>query len=76
VGNARIGVIRGEQMKGKQIMAVKINKEKCTGCGICVDICPVEAISMEDDKAKIDTEKCVDCGQCVEQCPNEAISMP
>ena len=57
-------------------MAVQINQEKCTGCGLCVEICPVEAISMEDDKAKIDAEKCVDCGQCVEECPNEAISMP
>jgi len=57
-------------------MAVKINQEKCTGCGLCVEVCPVEAISMEDDKAKIDAEKCVDCGQCVEECPNEAINMP
>jgi len=57
-------------------MAVQINQEKCTGCGLCVEVCPVEAISMEDDKAKIDAEKCVDCGQCVEECPNEAINMP
>ncbi len=57
-------------------MAVQINQEKCTGCGLCVEVCPVEAISMEDDKAKIDAEKCVDCGQCVGECPNEAISMP
>jgi len=41
-----------------------------------VDACPVEAISLENDKAKVDAEKCVDCGQCVEECPNEAIKMP
>jgi len=57
-------------------MAVQINGEKCTGCGLCVDVCPVEAISLENDKAKIDAEKCVDCSQCVEECPNEAIRMP
>ena len=57
-------------------MAVQINQEKCTGCGLCVEVCPVEAISMADDKAKIDAEKCVDCGQCVGECPNEAINMP
>jgi len=57
-------------------MAVQIGGEKCTGCGLCVDACPVEAISLENDKAKVDAEKCVDCGQCVEECPNEAIKMP
>ena len=57
-------------------MAVQIDGAKCTGCGLCVDACPVEAISLENDKAKVDAEKCVDCGQCVEQCPSEAIRMP
>ncbi|MBU0714327.1 MAG: 4Fe-4S binding protein [Verrucomicrobia bacterium] len=57
-------------------MAVQIDGEKCTGCGLCVDACPVEAISLENDKAKVDAEKCVDCGQCVEECPNEVIRMP
>ena len=57
-------------------MAVQIDGEKCTGCGLCVDACPVEAISLENDKAKVDAGKCVDCGQCVEECPNEAIRMP
>ncbi len=56
-------------------MAAKIDKEKCTGCGICVDACPQEAISLKDI-AETDAEKCTDCGTCVEECPNDAISMP
>ncbi len=56
-------------------MAVEINNEKCTGCGQCVDVCPVEAITMNDDKAKIDQETCIECGACVSECPNEAIEM-
>jgi len=56
-------------------MAAQVDKEKCTGCGICVDACPQEAITV-DDFAKIDADKCVDCGACVEECPNDAISMP
>ena len=56
-------------------MAATVDEEKCTGCGICVDACPQEAITV-DDIAKIDADKCVDCGVCVEECPNDAISMP
>jgi len=56
-------------------MAAKINAETCTGCATCVDICPVEAIKMENDKAIIDEDDCVDCGTCVDECPVEAISM-
>jgi len=57
-------------------MAAEVDREKCTGCGLCVDACPVEAISLENDKAKVDEEKCTECGRCVEECPNEAIRIP
>lgn len=56
-------------------MAAEIDVEKCTGCGLCVDVCPVEAIDLDDDKARVDVEKCVDCGRCVDECPNKAISI-
>ena len=55
-------------------MAIKIDKEKCTGCGDCVDVCPVEAISVENGKVVI-SEECVDCGACVSTCKNEALSL-
>ena len=60
--------------KGKD-MAAKIDLEKCTGCGNCAEICPVEAIVVENDKAKVDADVCVDCGTCVDECPVEAISL-
>jgi ferredoxin len=56
-------------------MAVDINKAKCTGCGDCVDTCPVEALSVENGKAQVNDE-CIDCGACVNACPSDAISLP
>ena len=56
-------------------MAAFIDEEKCTGCGICEDACPEEAITM-DDMARVNPELCNECGTCVDECPNEAISLP
>lgn len=50
-----------------------IDKNKCSGCGICVRECPVSAISMKEGKAKIDMDKCIRCGKCHEVCPKEAV---
>ena len=57
-----------------QTMAVTIDKEKCTACGACVDVCPVAAIKLED-KATVNEDECIDCGTCVDECPVEAISL-
>lgn len=56
-------------------MVVKVDVEKCTGCAACVEVCPVNAIGIKNDKAVI-SEQCVGCGACVGQCPNEALSLP
>jgi len=47
----------------------------CTGCGVCEDHCPVQAIALVDAKARIDERKCIGCGQCELQCPEEAIKL-
>ena len=51
----------------------KVDKKKCVGCGACVDVCPVSAISMDDNKAMIDSNKCIDCGRCAQVCPQDAV---
>ncbi|MFX0098482.1 MAG: DUF362 domain-containing protein [Candidatus Hodarchaeota archaeon] len=54
---------------------LKIKVEKCVGCGKCVPICPVQAISIIDKKAVIDRDACVECSTCyrIAICPNKAI---
>ena len=56
-------------------MAIIVDEEKCTGCGSCVEACPSEAITIENDKAKIDLEECVECESCLDECPEGAISL-
>ncbi len=50
-------------------------KEKCTGCGRCVDVCPEYAIQVIEATSNTDRNKCKGCGQCVQVCPNEARSL-
>ena len=55
-------------------MAYKIN-DGCIGCGACVGVCPVGALSMNDEgKSVCDEGTCIDCGSCVSACPVSAIS--
>ncbi len=53
-------------------MELKVDLEKCSGCGTCVLACPFGAIEVENGKAKV-FESCVDCGACVDQCPEGAL---
>jgi len=56
-------------------MAATVDMELCTGCGACVEACPVEAITLREGKAHVDDDKCVECGVCVDECPTDAISV-
>lgn len=50
-----------------------VDKNKCVGCEICVEKCPVRTIIMEDGKAKINMAECIRCGTCHAVCPQEAV---
>jgi len=53
---------------------MKVDQEKCIGCGACQGGCPMMAIKLENGKAQIDTSKCVSCMTCASICPMGAIS--
>jgi hypothetical protein len=50
--------------------------ELCTGCGTCIQLCPVDAMTLEDQRAFIDYEGCIGCNNCVDNCPEMAIDLP
>jgi ferredoxin len=50
-----------------------VKEEMCTGCGVCMDECPVGAISVGDGKARIDEGNCIRCGRCHDVCPEDAV---
>ena len=55
---------------------VKIDSEKCTGCGECIDICPSEVLELQDEKSvPVNAEECVGCESCMEVCEQEAITV-
>ena len=56
-------------------MAAQIDSQKCTGCGVCIQVCPLDAISLNDGIAVIDEDTCTECGLCVNECPNDAMSL-
>ena len=54
-----------------------IQSKTCKGCKVCIDVCPMRAISIKHGKlgeyAKIDRNKCVSCFKCVDNCPYKII---
>lgn len=60
----------------KNVATLELNMDKCTGCGICLDVCPHSVLGLADKKAVIlDRDACMECGACSMNCPFEAISV-
>jgi len=60
------------EFKGGRV--AELNESACTGCGICVEHCRFDALSMKDGLAVVDSVACEGCGVCGLVCPTEAFS--
>ena len=56
-------------------MRPRVDPGVCTGCGTCVDQCPMSALLMNDRLPAVDIERCIACFCCQEVCPEKAVAL-
>jgi uncharacterized protein (DUF362 family)/NAD-dependent dihydropyrimidine dehydrogenase PreA subunit len=70
-------IFRNETMQAmihnRTLLRPQADPELCTGCGICVEQCPVSALTMNDDLPQVDADTCITCFCCQEICPEKAM---
>jgi ferredoxin len=60
----------------EDVVTLKLDPDKCTGCGMCLVVCPHRVFELQDKKALIsEKDACIECGACMQNCPSEAISV-
>lgn len=60
----------------KNVVSLTLDREKCTGCGRCHEVCPRGVFELHERKAQIiNRDKCIECGACQRNCAFEAISV-
>ncbi|MBW2623992.1 MAG: DUF362 domain-containing protein [Deltaproteobacteria bacterium] len=65
----------GAFFEGRMRLRPKSDSDTCTGCEICIDQCPVSALSMIDGLPLVNVELCIACFCCQEMCPEQAITL-
>jgi len=62
-------------IKSMEGVEVRVDVDKCAGCGTCFKVCIYKGLEMKNDKAAINRDNCKGCGRCERACPNKAISI-
>jgi NAD-dependent dihydropyrimidine dehydrogenase PreA subunit len=66
----------GQLVYLKDVVTLKLEEEKCIGCGTCLLVCPHAVLSLTNGKIEIaDRDACMECGACARNCPVEALAV-
>ncbi len=72
-------ILRNEAMQSmihnRTLLRPQADAEKCVGCGICIDHCPVSALTVIDNIPQAEAARCIVCFCCQEMCPEKAIAL-
>jgi len=52
-----------------------LEEGECSGCGDCVQMCPMDALALDGDVVALNLRRCIGCGLCVSTCPTEALRL-
>lgn len=68
-------LFKRQKISGPSQGEVLIDSNSCQRCGVCVNKCPVDAMTLENDQVTVDQEKCIFCGECQTICPTRAVTL-
>ena len=58
----------------RDVVTLRLDQEKCVGCGTCLAVCPHQVLAMNNGCASIERkDRCMECGACARNCPVEAV---
>jgi len=60
----------------EDVVTLRLNEQNCTGCGMCMVVCPHAVFSMNKRRVRIENkDACMECGACAMNCPSEALTV-
>lgn len=60
----------------KNVVTLQYNSDKCTSCGMCLEVCPHRVFERSGNKiAIVNRDACMECGACARNCPFNAIEV-
>jgi ferredoxin len=60
----------------KNVTTLRLDRDACTGCGMCVNVCPHGVFTVTGGKAEVvDPDACMECGACQQNCAFDALTV-